>query len=94
MTEVCLGCQRCEDGPVAQLVDGRVVCTYCPDWRDECLAREILAMPKELRRAFLFGKVDGPKVLERGLLQIHGREQADRMADLVRRVWESQRASG
>lgn len=93
MSEGCLGCQRCEDGPTVQLVDGRTVCTYCPDWRDECLAREILAMPKERRRVFLFGQVEGVRVIERGLLQIHGKEKADHMAGLVRKVWDAQRGA-
>ena len=38
----CLGCQRCEDGPVFELWDGRVVCNICDDWRCECEARRLL----------------------------------------------------
>jgi hypothetical protein len=87
----CLGCQRCEDGPTVVLVDGRTVCTYCPDWRDECLAREILKMPKERRRAWLFGVVENGRVVEKGLEQIHGKEKADHMAGLVRAVWDADR---
>lgn len=91
--EACLGCNRLEiDADCRTLVDGRVVCNYCPDWLDECHAREILAMPKERRRVWLFGREEGGRVIERGLLQIHGRERADHMAGLVRRVWEAQRA--
>ncbi len=91
MSGGCLGCQRCEDGPVVTLVDGRTVCTWCPDWRDECLAREILKMPKERRRAWLFGVVENDRVVQKGLQQLHGKDKADHMADLVRKVWEADR---
>jgi hypothetical protein len=87
----CLGCQLCEDGPTVVLVDGRTVCTYCPDWRDECLAREILKMPKERRRAWLFGVVENDRVVQKGLQQLHGKDKTDHMADLVRKVWEADR---
>lgn len=93
MSEGCLGCEACATRNTVQLVDGRTVCTYCPDWRDECLAREILRMPKERRRVFLFGRVDAGKVVEKGLQQIHGKEKADHMAGLVRAVWEAGRAA-
>lgn len=74
-----------------QLFDGRTVCTYCPDWKDECLAREILKMPKERRRVWLFGVVENGRVVEKGLEQIHGKEKADHMAGLVRAVWDADR---
>lgn len=42
LIEDCLGCQKCELGPVVTLWDGRVVCNECPDWRCECEARKLL----------------------------------------------------
>lgn len=79
--EGCLGCQRCEDGPVVTLHDGRVVCNYCPDYKDECLARHVLALPtKQERREFL--AACGQK---------HGHDAVNRLADLVRAVWEAGR---
>jgi hypothetical protein len=98
VTEGCLGCNRLEnDDECRTLIDGRVVCSHCPDWRDECQARAILQMPKERRRAFLFGDFEhddrGVKRLKtKGLQQIHGEASAKRVADLVRRVWEHGRA--
>ncbi len=54
MSDGCLGCQRCEEGPVVTLHDGRVVCDTCPDWRAECEARYVLNMPgKKKRREYL-----------------------------------------
>lgn len=51
----CLGCQRCEDGPMVKLIDGRQVCNICPDWKLECEARQLLALPLAKRRATLDG---------------------------------------
>lgn len=42
----CLGCEKCETGTVVELLDGRVVCNECPDWRLECEARHILRVSK------------------------------------------------
>jgi hypothetical protein len=50
----CLGCQRCETDPMVTLIDGRKVCSYCPDWRLECEARQVAAMAAlEQRRAYM-----------------------------------------
>lgn len=81
MSDGCLGCQRCEDGPVVTLHDGRVVCTYCPDYKDECMARHILAMPtREERRQYLTRWAEK-----------HGQADGLRLGDLVRSVWEARR---
>lgn len=99
MSEGCLGCNRLDnDDACVTLIDGRVVCSSCPDWRDECQARAILVMPKEKRRAFLFGdyEPDAQGVLRlktKGLQQIHGKQTADHVAGLVRKVWEAERAA-
>ena len=37
----CLGCNAIS-GPAHVLADGRKVCTNCPAYRDECLARDML----------------------------------------------------
>jgi hypothetical protein len=39
--EGCLGCEGISERPV-ELLDGRVVCNECPDWRMECEARYLL----------------------------------------------------
>jgi hypothetical protein len=81
MRDNCLGCQRCEDGPVVTLHDGRVVCNYCPDYKYECLARHVLSMPTvQERREFLAAW--GQK---------HGNEAGTALADLVRSIWEARR---
>lgn len=89
----------CQRPRTVTLIDGRTVCAYCPDWRDECQARAILEIPKERRRAFLFGEHEPDRfgvmrLKTKGLQQIHGEETAQRVADLVRRVWEHGRAGG
>ena len=52
MTE-CLGCQRCESGPMVTLITGRCVCDYCPEWKMECEARNLLKLPLADRRKAL-----------------------------------------
>lgn len=52
MTE-CLGCQRCESGPMVTLISGCQVCDFCPEWKIECEARDLLKMPLEPRRKAL-----------------------------------------
>ena len=60
---------------------GVQVCNYCPDYKDECLARHVLSMPTvQERRQFLAGW--GQK---------HGEAEGARLADLVRAVWEAKR---
>lgn len=49
----CLGCARCEDGPMVTLVGGRQVCSSCPEWLIECEARNLLRMPLPARRKAL-----------------------------------------
>jgi hypothetical protein len=73
---------------MATLIDGRKVCTYCPDWRAECEARAVLKMPKEERRAYLYGGA-AP-----GVAQKRGVKAADDLAALVRAVWEAGRQTG
>lgn len=37
----CLGCVKLEDASqCVELEDGRIVCNYCVDYKDECLERE------------------------------------------------------
>lgn len=43
------------------LADGRDVSNYSPEWREECLARDLLRRPRDDRLAFYaaFGKRNG-----------------------------------
>ena len=92
-----LGCNRLEvDDECRTLIDGRVVCSWCEDWRAECQARAILQMPKEKRRAFMFGEYEPDdkgvmRLKTKGLQQIHGESTAKHVAELVRRVWSANR---
>jgi hypothetical protein len=80
----CLGCNRCEDGPVVTLHDGRVVCNTCPAFKSECLARHVLALPtRDERREFLAAW--GRK---------HGNDAGLALGDLVKSVWAARRDRG
>jgi len=49
----CAGCNNIETHPVT-LVTGRVVCSSCEEWRHECQAKSIAALPTlNERRAYL-----------------------------------------
>lgn len=51
MTTPCLGCNRLEIPEEHRILhDGRVVCSYCPAYAQECLAKELLKMPLKQRR--------------------------------------------
>lgn len=77
--ENCLGCQRCESGPVVTLHDGCVVCNYCADYRDECLARHIMSLPtKQDRREYLDQ-----------WQKHHGKQSADRLGEMIKAMWAS-----
>ena len=39
----CLGCEGCATGPIVTTHDGRQVCNFCPDWKLECEARQVLS---------------------------------------------------
>lgn len=52
----CLGCGTCEDAPTVTLHTGKVVCSGCNDYRRECEAREMNALPIDKRRA-LFAQI-------------------------------------
>ena len=77
----CLGCQRCEDGPMVTLIDGQKVCDYCPEWKLECEARDLLALPLEKRRNAL-GKRD----------QERGKVSTDRLRAVMTAVFNARKA--
>lgn len=74
----CLGCQRCEEGPVVTLHDGRVVCSYCEDWRAECEARAVIAMSGKAERNRFLADVE----------RIRGKEAAEELKRLVWTIWK------
>lgn len=83
MSAGCLGCVRCESGPVATLIDGRTVCTWCPDWRRECEARVVLGMAGiEARRAYL-AQVERRR----------GKDETDALAVVIRELWDHRKAT-
>ncbi len=70
------------DRPV-QLHDGTMVSSYSDLWRQECEAREILAMASKAERQAYLERVE----LRRG------RAATDRLRAVVMKVWEARRES-
>jgi len=68
-----------------ELVDGRVVTRDAEEWRNECMARHVLAMPLEDRREWLaeFEKKHGPEEtahLKSAMTAVHEVRRADAAA--------------
>lgn len=83
-----MSCPQC-DHPRVRLLDGRQVCTYSQDWRHECEARAVLAMPDKLqRRQYLRGAYEGEKLIRRGILQIRGEKACAELEATIRQIWE------
>lgn len=67
------------DGPVmVTLIDGRIVFNDAEEWRQECEARAILALPLAVRRDWLFD-------LER----YRGADGVAQIKEVMRRVHEA-----
>lgn len=63
------------------LIDGRQVDSYSDDWRAECEARQVLAMPDiQARRTYLAD-----------ISKRRGEVAGQALADLVRAVWTKNR---
>lgn len=85
------------------LLDGRQVSSWSEEWRHECEARTILAMPSlRQRRAFLYGETEhvrapGGKWVEkrtvRGIEQTRGKDEVRRLEATMTAIWKAQRAA-
>lgn len=77
------------------LHDGTQVSNYSEEWRHECEARAILAMPsKRARQDFLYGRYDPNWKKERGgVLQIRGESAVKRLEETILAIWEQRKQS-
>lgn len=80
----CLGCSRCETGPVVTLDDGRTVCNYCEDFRHECEARYVMRMPTRRHRVEYIQQVSAHR----------GAESARALQATVYAMWDRSGRSG
>lgn len=86
----CAGCSRLEreDCATVVLLSGVRVCTYCPAWLRETLARQLEA-DRVLRMA---DKVDRQAFLARRE-QEFGAEYRSRLSAVILETWERRRAA-
>lgn len=72
------------------LIDGTQVDNASEEWRHECEARAVLAMPsKRARQDFLYGRYDPNWKKERGgVLQIRGEAAVKRLEVTILTIWE------
>lgn len=77
-----MGCSnKCERERTKSLIDGSVVCGYCEEWRHECEARYLFAMPLQKRREALNERlrhrgVKGVERLKQTILELWNAKQA------------------
>lgn len=78
------------------LHDGRQVPSDSEEWRHECEARHIIAMPTlEQRRQHLYGRRDVTTgELKGGLLQKRGNDAVKRLEQTIRAIWYGEQSKG
>lgn len=70
------------------LHDGRQVLSDSEEWRHECEARTVIAMPGQVaRRAYLRGKLDDSGERRGGVLQKRGKEACERLEHTIKQIW-------
>jgi len=69
----CNGCHREES---VNLVSGKRVCNYCPEWQLECEARHLLRYPLQKRRELLDAR-----------LKQRGKASVDKLKDVMAQVF-------
>ncbi len=77
----CAGCNAIETAPKT-LLDGRVVCTSCEDWRFEAEARFIARQPSPDARAEWIEQTAKKR----------GKEAGDALREFIRANWKALRA--
>jgi hypothetical protein len=81
-------CPACAH-PRVTLIDGTETCSWSEDWRAECEARFVLAIPDKLaRREYLRGSVEAGKIVKRGVFQVRGEDACLQLEAQVRRLWK------
>lgn len=87
------------------LIDGRQVDSSSEEWRHECEARAILAIPGiRWRRAHLYGEMESVRIngkwtdkrTIRGIEQVRGKAEVQRLEATMTALWRAsrQRAAG
>lgn len=70
------------------LIDGRQVASDSEEWRHECEARTVIAMPTAAeRRAYLRGTLDERGELGGGVLQRRGPDAVKRLEATIKAIW-------
>ena len=78
--------------PLVTLHDGRQVPSDSEDWRHECEAQAIIALPTvSMCRAALRGTLDGAGKLRGGILEKRGEAAVQRLEETIKRIWYANR---
>lgn len=89
-----MACDHCThpDAHQVTLVDGRQCCTWCEDYRHECEARTVLAMPTlNKRREYLYGRLEekyGRMYRVGGIEQRRGKDALARLEATMTALWK------
>lgn len=77
------------------LYDGRQVPDDSEEWRHECEARAVIAMPTlAQRRAYLRGTMSEAGFVTGGVLQRRGQAAVERLERTIKQIWYSEQRSG
>lgn len=87
----CTRCTKPDAGRVT-LIDGREVCNWCEEWRHECEARAVLALPTlRQRRQYLYGRPDNFERMRGGIEQIRGKDAVKRLEQTMMALWAARK---
>jgi hypothetical protein len=77
------------------LVDGRQVSSWSEEYRHECEARAVLAMPSlSARRAFLYGKPNQWGNMTGGVMSKRGEAEVKRLEATMMILWNLSKKAG
>lgn len=74
-----MSCKNCERLKNIPLVCGKIVCSYCEEWRNECEARELLRLPLLKRRQALAARSG------------RGEHRVNKLKETMRDVWREKK---
>lgn len=81
-------------GNMVKLIDGREVDSASEEWRHECEARAVLAIPtKRQRQEYLWGKLDQWGKERGGVKGQRGETEVKRLEETILKIWQMRKAA-
>lgn len=81
-------------GNMVKLIDGREVDSASEEWRHECEARAVLAIPtKRQRQEYLWGTLDQWGKERGGVKGKRGETEVKRLEETILKIWQMRKAA-